>query len=162
MTTEDNGSFPAMRGSGDDPVVVAGLEIATKWGAALGASDKLDSALKHLEPELRRQHRERMTRLAMQREAAQQAVAERAEERAHRRHVAGLVVGGSLAVVMLAAGVYVAKDAWWLSILLCGPSLLALAKVFVLRRSDPGDMGAVSRTSINAASQAQPPAPPIV
>lgn len=28
----------------------------------------------------------------------------------------------------------------WLSAVLCGPSLLALAKVFVLRKSDPNDM----------------------
>ncbi|MFE7358037.1 hypothetical protein ACFU8Q_34120 [Streptomyces sp. NPDC057543] len=162
MTTEDSGSLPATRGSNEDPMVAAGLEIAMKWGSALGP-DKLEVALKALEPELRRHHKERMTRLTLQREAAQQASKERSEERAHKRHVAGLAVGGVVAVAMLAAGVYVAKDAWWLALVLCGPSLLALAKVFVLRRSDPDDMRAVTqaaRTATNAAGQAQPPAPP--
>lgn len=160
MTTEDSGSLPAMHGSNEDPMVAAGLEIAMKWGSALGP-DNLEVALKALEPELRRHHKERMTRLTLQREAAQQAGQERSEERAHKRHVAGLVAGVYVAVAMLSAGVYVAKDAWWLAVVLCGPSLLALAKVFVLRRSDASDMTAVAqaaRTSTNAAGQGPPPA----
>lgn len=145
MTTADSGALPAPHSSDSDPVVVAGLEIATKWGSALVGADKLDVALKALEPEPRRHHKERMARLDMQREAAQHAVAERREERAHLRHIAGLIVGGVVAVALLGAGVYVVKDAWWLSLLLCGPSLLALAKVFVLRRSDADGMKAVTQ-----------------
>ncbi|MEU3491154.1 hypothetical protein [Streptomyces massasporeus] len=64
---------------------------------------------------------------------------------------------------MLGAAVYVAPVNGWLSALLCGPSLLALVKVFVLRRSDPGDMRAVSlagRVASDAAVQAQQPPPP--
>ncbi|WP_258054602.1 hypothetical protein [Streptomyces sp. Ru71] len=62
------------------------------------------------------------------------------------------------------ARVYVAQgDRWWLSLLLCGPSLLALAKVFVLRRSDPDDMRLLARathSAMNSAGQAQQPPPP--
>lgn len=158
MTTDDNPS-PAVTAS--DPVMSAGLQIAAKWGAALGGADTLDIALKALEPQLRREHKERMTQLAMQRAEAERAFEERAEQRAHQRHIAGLAVGAVVAIAMLGAGVYVAPHAWWLATLLCGPSMLALAKVFVLRRSDPGDMNSVAqgaRTSTNAASQ--PPAPP--
>lgn len=187
MTTEDEETLPATQPSATDAVVSAGLEIAIKWGAALGGPEKLDIALKALEPQLRRDHKERLLRLEMQREAAEataratrltaelaareqrqaavRASQERREERAHRRHMTGLIAGAVIAVAMLGAGVHVAKDAWWLATLLCGPSLLALAKVFVLRRSDSGDMDAVSRasrTSTNAATQAQPPAPPVV
>ncbi|WP_330435879.1 hypothetical protein OIC43_37230 [Streptomyces sp. NBC_00825] len=165
MTTEDNGALPAAQSSDNDPVVSAGLEIAMKWGTALGGPAKLDVALKALEPQLRRDHKERMTRLEMQRQEAERASLERREERAHRRHLAGLIVGAALAISMLGSGVYVAPDSPWLATLLCGPSLLALAKVFVLRRSDAGDMAAVSRaarTSTNAATQAPPPAPPAI
>ncbi|WP_331734728.1 hypothetical protein [Streptomyces sp. NBC_00887] len=166
MTSEDSGTLPAAQIPEGDPVVSAGLEIAMKWGVALGA-DKLDVALKALEPQLRRDHKERMTRLDMQRQSHvdEREFLERREQRAHRRHLAGMIVGAVIAVAMLGAGVYVAADAWWLAILLCGPSLLALAKVFVLNRSDPDDMKAVSaagRTATNAASQSQSPAPPPV
>lgn len=164
MTSEDSGSLPAAQSHEGDAVISAGLEIAMKWGVALGA-DKLDVALKALEPQLRRDHKERMTRLEMQRQAAEHSFLERREQRAHKRYLAGVAVGAVIAVAMLGAGVYVAADAWWLAALLCGPSMLALAKVFVLSRSDPYDMKAVSAaglTATNAASQAQPPAPPPV
>lgn len=133
-----------------------------RWGEVLDP-EKLEIALKALEPQLRREYRERMKRLEMQEATAVRQAEERREERKHRRHMAGLVVGGVVAVAMLGAGVFVAKDAWWLATLLCGPSLLALAKVFVLRKSDAGDMSSVgraSRLSTNAAGQAQPPPPP--
>lgn len=161
MTTEDGAAFQAAQAADNDPVLSAGLEIAMKWGTALGGPGTLDVALKALEPQLRREHKERMMRLEMQREAVQREAQWRREERGHQRYIAGLVVGAVIAVAMLAAGLYVAHDSWWLSALLCGPSLLALVKVFVLRRSDAGDMLAVSgsaRESTRAASQAQPPA----
>ncbi len=124
-------------------------------------TDQLKAALEAMEPELVREHRVLLQRLKMQREAEQQ-YEERREQRAHRRQMTEVIVGAVLALAMLGAGVYVAADAWWLATLLCGPSLLALAKVFVLRRSDPDDMKHLSRaarTSTNAAGQAQPPPP---
>ncbi|MFI1537732.1 hypothetical protein [Streptomyces anandii] len=69
------------------------------------------------------------------------------------------MLGAILSAAMLGAGVYVAKDNWSLAPLLCGPSLIAMAKIIFLRRSDPGDMaavGAAARNSTNAASQGQP------
>ncbi|MFJ1975336.1 hypothetical protein ACIO93_42730 [Streptomyces sp. NPDC087903] len=51
----------------------------------------------------------------------------------------------------------------WLAIMLCGPSLVAMGKLYVLRRSDADDIQAVSpgiRQATNAAGQAPPPPPP--
>lgn len=129
----------------------------------LGA-EQLGVALRAMEPELKREHRLSVLRLELEREATQRLHEERQERRAHRRHMTELIVGAVVALSMLGGGVYVAPDSWWLSCLLCGPSLLALVKIFVLRRSDPGDMAAVAgaaRTSTNAAGQAQPP-PPVI
>ncbi|WP_432112731.1 hypothetical protein [Streptomyces sp. S1] len=162
MTTEDQGTLPAPQTPNEDPIVSAGLQIAAKWGATLDAA-QLEVALKGLEPQLQREHKERMYRLKMQQEAAQQAAQGGREQREHKRYMAGLISGSIVAIALLGAGVFVAKDQWWLSILLCGPSLLALVKIFVLRRSDEYDMNAVSvatRRTMNAAGQAQPPQPP--
>ncbi|WP_330306205.1 MULTISPECIES: hypothetical protein [unclassified Streptomyces] len=173
MSVEDSSSLPIPQTpTGPDPVLSAGMNIAMKWGEVLGP-EKLEIALKALEPQLKRDHQAFMKRLDMQREAAERADAaaaaaaereaqEKQEQRRHNRHMAGLAVGAVVAIAMLGAGVYVAQDAWWLAALLCGPSLLALAKIFVLRRSDPDDMKFVAgaaRSSTNAASQVQPPAP---
>lgn len=168
MSTEQR--LPAGQSpDGSDPIVSAGMSIAMQW-SRLG-TDKLEAALKALEPELRREHKATMTRLEMQREdavrqererRAELQARERQERRAHIRHLTDLTVGAVVALAMLGAGVYVAADAWWLATLLCGPSLLALAKIFVLRRSDPDDMKLMTRaaqTSTDAAAQAAPPAP---
>lgn len=189
MSPEDHGALPVPQpqspsGENTDPVLSAGLSIAMKWGVALGP-EKLEIALKALEPQLKRDHQALMHRIASEREAAERAdaaasaAAERAssaaeaeaarrarenrDKRAHSRHMVGLTVGAVIAIAMLGAGVYVVKDAWWLAALLCGPSLLALAKIFVLRRSDPDDMkfvSAAARNATNAASQVQQPPVP--
>ncbi|MFV6032346.1 hypothetical protein [Streptomyces sp. NPDC056264] len=122
-------------------------------------------ALKALDPQLRREHKERMLQLEMQRDASERASRVTRDERVHKRYLATLVTGGVMASGMLGAGVFVAQDRWWLSILLCGPSLIALSKIIFLRRSDEYDMKAVLRAThsgMNAAGQAQPPSPPIV
>ncbi|WP_411092301.1 hypothetical protein [Streptomyces sp. 049-1] len=108
-----------------------------------------------MEPQLRREHRERMLRLERQHE-------DRLRERAARGQRNELVTGAVIALAMLGGAVYMAPVNGWLSALLCGPSLLALVKVFVLRRSDPDDMRAVSlagRLASNAAVQVQQPPP---
>ncbi|MGW1554720.1 hypothetical protein [Streptomyces sp. NPDC002346] len=150
--------LPAEWTSDDDPVLSAAMQVAMQWKDLDAAH--LAAAMSAMEPSLRRDHRLRIVRLEMQREAAQWEQTERQQRRAHRRHVMELIVGGLVALAMLGAGVYVADDSWWLSTLLCGPSLLALVKIFVLRRSDSGDMAAVSgaaRTSTNAGTPQQPP-----
>jgi hypothetical protein len=157
------GQLPAQQPSGEDPVLSAGARIAMQW-RDLGA-EQLGAALRAMEPELRREHRQRMAQLEFQREENQRQHVERQQQRADRRRTIELTVGAVIALAMLGGGIYVAPESWWLSTLLCGPSLLALAKVFVLGRSDPDDMKAVagaSRISTNAAGQAQPPQPPPV
>lgn len=158
-----------------DPVISAGMEIALRWGEVLDP-ERLSIALRALEPQMKREHQARMAQIDMDRAAAEradaaaQAEGERTaralrERRAHARYMAGLTVGAIIAVIMLGAGVYVAAESWWLSLLLCGPSLLALAKVFVLRRSDPDDLRLVTnatRNAMGAAGQAQPPVPPMM
>ncbi|MDV9188466.1 hypothetical protein R6L23_09605 [Streptomyces sp. SR27] len=164
MTTEDQGTLPTPQTPDEDPILSAGLGIAARWGAVLDAK-QLEVALRGLEPQLRREHKERMFRLETQREAEERTFREKREERAHKRHLAGLVTGGIVAIAMLGASVFVAKDHWWLSILLSGPSMLALVKIFVLRRSDAYDMQSVSRamrSAVGAAGQAPPPPPPPV
>ncbi|MGW7260505.1 hypothetical protein [Streptomyces sp. NPDC054834] len=154
------GQLPAGQPSEDDAVLSAGARIAMQW-RELGA-EQLGVALRAMEPQLRREHRERMLGLELQREAKQRQHEDRQRERADRRRTVELVTGAVIALAMLAGAVYVAPVNGWLSALLCGPSLLALVKVFVLRRSDPEDMRAVSlagRVASNAAAQAQQPPP---
>ncbi|WP_328934944.1 MULTISPECIES: hypothetical protein [unclassified Streptomyces] len=170
-TEEDSGAPPLPQG---DPVVLAGLEIAMKWGAALGGPEQLKIAFEALEPQLKREHQIRLRQLDMQRAATARAeenaraTAERMvrlarEKRQHAFRMTGLYVSAAISVTMLAAGIYVAKDMWLLSILLWGPSLLAMGKLYLLRRSDPDDMKVVSlgaRGTTSAAQQVQSPLPP--
>lgn len=164
-----------------DPIIHAGLAIAAQWGEALGA-EKLEIALKALEPQLKREHQARMKQLDNQRALAEQQhvaaeaaasrtaeveknAGERAARDAERRrnHVyrmSGLVSGVVLSLALLSSGVVVAPTQPWLSACLCGPSLLALAKIFVLRRSDAGDIRASARAAREAATAATPPQPP--
>ncbi|MEV8289667.1 hypothetical protein [Streptomyces niveus] len=150
-------------------MISAGLDIAARWGDMLGP-EKLQIALKALEPQLKREHEVRMKHLdnlraQAERDTTQEKVAgERNARDAERRrnHVyrmSGLVAGGVLSLALLGAGVVVAPDQPWLAAGLCGPSLLALVKVFVLRRSDSSDMKAVERAARESANAAAPPPP---
>jgi hypothetical protein len=121
------------------------------------------TALASLEPSLRREHRERVMRMEMQQQEKAAEALERQRARRDRHRMVQLVCGTVLALGMLGGGIYVAPHSWWLSLLLCGPSLLALLKVFVLDRSDEGDMAAVSGALakvLKASGQAPPPPPP--
>jgi hypothetical protein len=157
VSTEDNIS-PVRRD--EDTVVSAGLEIAMKWGGALGGPEQLKVALEALEPQLQREHAVRLKQLEIQANKAEQEARAVREKRQHRFKMASLVVGAIVSIAMLGAGVYVAKDAWWLATLLCGPSLIGMALIIILRRHDAEIMRAVAgaaRRSTNAAGQAQPP-----
>ncbi|MCW7940837.1 hypothetical protein AAW14_00005 [Streptomyces hygroscopicus] len=145
----------------DDPVISAGLEIAMKWGAALGGPEQLKVAFEALEPQLKREHQIRLKQLEAQKQAAEREARAEREIRQYKLRMTSLIVGAVMSVAMLGAGVYVAKDVWWLAMVLCGPSLIAILKIIVLRRSDAGDMAAVAaaaKGATSAASQAQPPA----
>ncbi|MDQ0601941.1 hypothetical protein QF037_006286 [Streptomyces canus] len=158
MSVENSSTSPMRRD--DDPLVSAGLEIAMKWGAALGGPDQLKVALEALEPQLKREHQIRLRQLDAQRQAAERKARSEREVRQHRFRMASLIVGGLMSIAMLGAGVYVARDVWWLAMVLCGPSLIAILKIVVLRRSEASDMTAVAaaaRGATNAAAQAQPP-----
>ncbi|WP_329276975.1 hypothetical protein [Streptomyces sp. NBC_01451] len=158
MNVEDSSAIPTV--PSDDPLVSAGLEIAMKWGAALGGPEQLKVAFEALEPQLKREHQIRLKQLDAQRQAAERRARAEREVRQHRFRMTSLIVGAVMSIAMLGAGVYVAKDVWWLAMLLCGPSLIAILKIVVLRRSDPSDMTAVAaaaRGATNAASQVQPP-----
>ncbi|WP_133305526.1 hypothetical protein [Streptomyces sp. AcE210] len=91
---------------------------------------------------------------------AVRAAQEAEKQRKHNRHTADLVVVfGVVAVAMLRADVYIAKVTWWLATLLSGTGLLTLAKISVLRHSDPADMKFASqaeRSSTIADGQTQP------
>lgn len=158
MNLEDSSAAPLSRS--DDPLVSAGLEMAMKWGAALGGPEQLKIAFEALEPQLRREHQIRLKQLEAQRLTAERLIRADREARQHRFKMTSLMVGAVMSIAMLGAGVYVAKDVWWLAMLLCGPSLIAIMKIVVLRRSDAADMTAVAsatRGATSAAAQAQPP-----
>ncbi|ANP48340.1 hypothetical protein J2Z21_003665 [Streptomyces griseochromogenes] len=95
-----------------------------------------------------------------EREAAEREAAAQIEQLRHRRHVVNVTVGAVISIALLGAGVAVVGSAPWLSVILCGPSLLALAKVFVLHRSDPDDMKLLARASGSAVNAADPAPPP--
>ncbi|MER7916509.1 MULTISPECIES: hypothetical protein [unclassified Streptomyces] len=173
MNAEDNTALPDPIG---DPVLSAGFEIAMKRGAALGGPEQLKIAFEALEPQLKREHQLRLRQIDSQREdrrraaeeatrTAEHSFREARERRQHTFRMASLCAGAIVSVAMLGAGVYIARDVWWLATLLCGPSLIALVKIFVLRRGDTDDMRTVARAArnvTNAAAQAQPPNPPAI
>ncbi|WP_405597539.1 hypothetical protein OG741_13825 [Streptomyces sp. NBC_01410] len=103
------------------------------------------------------------------RAAAAQADAERValeadNKRQHTYRIATLIAGMVASIVMLGSGIYVAPDNAWLAAGLCGPSMLALVKIFVLKKSDAADMRASERTAREAANVGAPPpgGPPVL
>ncbi|MFF0216141.1 hypothetical protein [Streptomyces vinaceus] len=158
MSIENSGTVPAPRD--EDPLVSAGLDIAMRWGQALGGAEQLKVALDALEPQLKREHQIRMKQLEMQAKRSEQQAKDVRDKRAHHFKVTSLIVGAVLSLGMLGAGVYVANDSWWLASLLCGPSLIGMALIFILRRHDAATARAIAdaaRRSTNAAAQAQTP-----
>ncbi|MET9894397.1 hypothetical protein ABZZ47_30095 [Streptomyces sp. NPDC006465] len=147
MSVENSSSLPA---SGDDPLVSAGLSIAMKWGQALGDPQQLKVAMAGLEPQLKREHEIRMRQLGLQERKAEREAQASREVRQHRLRLTSLIVGAVTSIAMLGAGVYVAKDAWWLATLLCGPSLISMAAIIILRRYDAEAMKAVAQVAKRA------------
>ncbi|WP_245171269.1 hypothetical protein [Streptomyces decoyicus] len=137
----------------EQPAILAGLEIAMKWGQVLGGPEQLKIALDAIEPQLIRDHEARVQQLSMQEKADEQRVRAARERQQLQFRTTSLIVGAVLSVAMLAAGVYVAQDAWWLASLLCGPSLISMAAITVLRRYDKA-MKAVADAAKRATSAA--------
>lgn len=160
MTIENSSAVPSPRDN--DPLVSAGLEIAMKWGQALGSPEQLKIALEALEPQLQREHQIRMKQLEMQAVKTEHEARDKRDKRQNKFKTVSLIIGAVISVAMLGAGVYVAKDAGWLATLLCGPSLIGMALIIILRRHDAAAIKAVAdaaRRSTNAAGQSQPPPP---
>ncbi|MFE1131288.1 hypothetical protein ACFW6R_32005 [Streptomyces albidoflavus] len=144
------------------PVFAHGLQVAREWGA-LGA-EGLEVALKAMDAQLAREHDLAVMKLKAEQQYAEIAAHKEREDADRRLVRTRLVVGCVMALVMMGTGIAVATYAWWLSALLCGPSLLALTHVLVLGRNDPGALryiAGASRQATDAAAAAHPPpAPP--
>lgn len=134
------------------------MEIATQWAQL--PVEYLEAALRALEPQLKRDHVMEMARMQADiaakakiaeieagekagirdAEAANRAAeaAERAESRRHTLNMTGLIAGfalsGGMVVGALIAGLH---GQLGLAAMLLGPSLLALAALFVTRKVDP-------------------------
>lgn len=124
------------------------LEIAMQW-AELPA-EHLKAALKALEPELARSHAMRMaeqkTAERLELEALRLKAAEEAARRSHTLYFTGLIAGFVLSAGMLVGSVIVGVHGQTaLASVLAGPSLIALASLFVLRRTDTSQTRAVER-----------------
>ncbi|MEY6563467.1 hypothetical protein AB8B12_00575 [Streptomyces sp. PGLac3x] len=127
--------------------MVAALQLADQWSKL--PPEHLKIALKTADAELARQHELRM---------AKQQAAAAAERRAHVLQISGIVAAVMVCIAMLTGSVITAQQGhFWLSITMCGPSLLALATLFVLRRSSDVALRESARVARSAMSAAQSP-----
>lgn len=138
------------------------LDLATQWASL--PPEHLRIALKALEPQLAREHELRFeqergaerTKVAL----AENAAFEAADRRAHIRYLCGLSAGLLISLSMLTAAVIVAINGQsWLAAALSGPSMLALTKIFVLRRSDTEDLRQAGRVATSTLATNTPTSP---
>ncbi|MGW7529274.1 hypothetical protein [Streptomyces sp. NPDC054783] len=165
MTMDDAGSLPAPQPQQpeslqDDSLAAEAHRLVAQWFDA--PPEVLRSALATIKAERALRSRENVLRLELNHELEKERIqaAAQTERLRHRRHVVNVSVGAVISITLLGGGITVVDSAPWLSVILCGPSLLALAKVFVLHRSDPDDMKLLSRASNNATNAASQPPPP--
>lgn len=151
-----------MREQRETAASLGGLEVARAWADI--PVDHLEVALKALEPQLTRDHEYRTAQQRIDRELELKAieVGESRAKQAHALYLSGLVAGFVITVGMLSGAVIVgSNDQPWLAAMLSGPSVLALATVFVLRRNDAAQSRAVERSQrliLDAAAQTPPTA----
>ncbi|WP_345695865.1 hypothetical protein [Kitasatospora terrestris] len=150
-------------------------KIAREW-ADVPASH-LAAAFAAMEPQLQRTHEYRMRqadhehkqRLLELKDADRQYELELARsrerldrtEKAHRQHLVGVAAGAAVSLSCIGGAIWFgAAGHYWPMAILVGPVLIALTKMFVLRRSEPGDVGtiasAVNRLVGRAPVQADP------
>ncbi|WP_369228899.1 hypothetical protein AB5J56_00555 [Streptomyces sp. R21] len=183
MTTDDAGSLPVPQHQqelSENILAAEAHRLVTQWAdappevfkAAL-ATARAERVLRSEETVLRlrlnfelekqrlqAQKDEGERKARAEREVAKREAAVEIARLRHRRHVVNVSVGAVISIALLVAGIAVVGSAPWLSVILCGPSLLALAKVFVLHRSDPDDMKLLARAANNATNVAsQTPTP---
>lgn len=148
MTHEEHPqSPPAVKGKESNQP--SGLEIAMQWAQL--PSEHLQSALKALEPQLRREHELQMERERAANEISVERMRLEARQsdskRSHLLYLLGLIAGFILAAGMLVGAVIVATDGQAaLATLFAGPSLIALVSIFVLRRKDASDTQALQQS----------------
>ncbi len=125
------------------------LQIAQTWAQV--PPEHLEAALKALEPELQREHEHRMTNLRL---------AEQDARWHHVQYLCGLWAGFTIAVGMLTGSMIVGVNGqFWLAALLTGPSLFALAKLFVVRRAGDSAEKQITQAQRNILSSATQPPP---
>ncbi|GGP40494.1 hypothetical protein GCM10010214_12360 [Streptomyces abikoensis] len=142
---------------------LSGLEIALEWSKL--PADQLEVALKALEPQLARDHEYRMGQERQAHELALEQVRLAAEadqaRRAHALYLTGLIAGFTVTIGMLTGAVIVGiNNQPWLAAMLSGPSVLALATLFVLRRNDSTQTRAAAQGHRAALSNTIPPSVP--
>ncbi|MGW9211328.1 hypothetical protein ACWGR4_30675 [Embleya sp. NPDC055664] len=126
----------------------SGAVIAAQWAGL--PPEHMRIALKALEPQLVRDHEVHLT---------QARAAEARDRRAFRLLMTGQVFGFVIALATMSAAAVVGVEGHvWLAAVLSGPSVIALAKLFVIRRTDNAEIRAAARVSV-AAAQSVPPSP---
>ncbi|SMF67732.1 hypothetical protein [Streptomyces sp. Amel2xC10] len=142
---------------GSQPDRASALDIAAQW--AQMPAEHLTAALKALEPQLKREHELRIlqennrARLEEQRLRTEH----KKEKRRHRLNVLRVSFGLAVVLGALSGAVHLAvHDQPGLALLLVGPTVLALAKMFLLKRSDAGDL-LQSVAALRTASSTLPP-----
>nr|WP_144298608.1 hypothetical protein [Streptomyces sp. TLI_235] len=82
---------------------------------------------------------------------------------AHVQHLVGVAAGAVVSLTSIGGAIWFGvNDHYWPMAIVLGPVLLALTKMFVLRKSDPGDISAAATTVTKMLRQAPAPAPPPV
>ncbi|MFF9114336.1 hypothetical protein ACF09Y_01715 [Streptomyces massasporeus] len=146
--------------AGPQPDQPSALDIAAQW--AQMPAEHLTAALKALEPQLKREHQLRTLQennRARLEEERLKTEHER-EKRRHRRHMVNVSAGLAVALGGLAGSLYFGTIGQLvLAVVLFGPNLVVLVKMFTLRRSDPQDIFRVT-TAMRTASLALPPPDP--
>jgi hypothetical protein len=138
----------------EKPSASHAVQIARMWARV--PAEHLEIALKALEPELQREH-ERQLEILRHENAYRLEALEQEKETSRQRHLrylCGLWAGFTTAIGMLTGAIAVGVHGQlWLAALLTGPSLIALAKIFVLRRSDRTDVPQFRSESDRCASE---------
>ncbi|MFE3030095.1 hypothetical protein ACFXKY_00400 [Streptomyces canus] len=138
-----------------EPQQPTSLEVALQWGQL--PPEHLKAALKALEPELARQYELSVLRVQLQHQEVR-------DQRVHHLYMGGLIAGFIIVVAMLTGAVIVGINQMpWLAAMLSGPSVLALAGLFVLRRIDSTsarEMARSQRASLAATQYPDPSAQP--
>jgi heme exporter protein D len=129
------------------------LEYAERWTKL--PPQHLKIALASVEAERVRQHELRM---------AKAQAAALAEKREHVLWMTGLIAAFMLCVAMVVGSVITARMGFfWLSVTMCGPSLIALATLFVLRKPSTAGLqesARLARSAMNSAQNQQQPTGP--